>query len=255
MHHGPVISILTPTRNRHTSFLPHAIASARSLQLTCPYEHIIVDDASDDGTYRYLEQMAQIDPRIVVVHHDQQRGVASARNSAAHAAQGTFLVDLDDDDMLTAAGVEQRWHFLCDNPAFWAVHANALKVDEEGRYLIGEDVTNWFCPDRTECARLFFTSAMIPNASTAMYRRRELLDLGAWDDSLTCCEDYDLWLRSIGRYGAPGFISDIVALYRAKRNSLGINSVRSGVHERNQNVVKNRHRHLVAPDEHHAHAE
>ena len=248
----PRISILTPTRNRRDSYLPRAIASVRALRLSVTYEHVIVDDGSNDGTEAYVVAEAEADPRLVFVSHPTRRGVAAARNSAGRQARGEFLVDLDDDDLLTADGVERRYAYLLAHPEFWATHANALKIDEDDRYLIGEDVANYFCADRRCCARLFFTSRMIPNASTAMYRRRALLDLGGWDESLSCCEDYDLWLRSLDRYGPPGFVDSIVALYRKKDRGLGIDSVRSGVHARNQERVRQRFAHLLAsPDDPH----
>jgi hypothetical protein len=147
---------------------------------------------------------------------------------------------------VTERGVEQRFRYLTAHPMRWAVHANALKIDESGRYLVGQDVVNHACDDRATCARLFYTSAMIPNASTAMYRRDALVDLGGWDESLSCCEDYDLWLRSLDRYGPPGFLDAVVALYRVKEHSLGIDSVRSGAHARNQRIVQRRYAHLIA---------
>jgi glycosyltransferase involved in cell wall biosynthesis len=249
MHDAPPISILTPTRNRCGNYLPQAIASVRALRLSVPYEHVIVDDGSDDDTAAYLAAEAAVDPRIVPVIHSNRRGVAAARNSAAWRARGVFLIDLDDDDLLTADGVERRYQYLLARPEFWAAHANALKIDEAGHYLIGEDVTNFFCADRGRCAQLFYTSAMIPNASTAIYRRAALLDLGGWDESLSCCEDYDLWLRSLDRYGPPGFVDAIVALYRKKERGLGIDSVRSGAHAQNQECVQQRHAHLIAPSD------
>ncbi len=168
------------------------------------------------------------------------RGVAATRNTAAGLARGRFLVDLDDDDLLLSDGVERRYRYLLGHPQFWAVHANALKIDEAGRYLPGEDVRNFYCDDPEECRRLFLTSRMIPNASTAAYRREALLALGGWDESLSCCEDYDLWLRSLARDGPPGFVDAPVALYRVKERSLGIDSVRSGAHARNQAAVQAR---------------
>ncbi len=243
----PIISILTPTRNRAASFLPQAIASVRALRLTCPYEHVIADDASDDDTAAYLAAEAARDERIRPLRHVAPLGVAAARNSAARAARGIFLVDLDDDDLLLADGVERRYRYLLAHPDYWAVHANALKIDEDGRYLLGEDVGNFLCTDLHACARHFYDSTMIPNASTAMYRRDALLALGGWDEALSCCEDYDLWLRSLARYGPPGFLDTPVALWRKKARSLGIDSVVSGAHERNQRTVRARWAHLVAP--------
>jgi glycosyltransferase involved in cell wall biosynthesis len=245
MTEPPLISILTPTRNRRDSFLPLAVASVRALRLACPYEHVIVDDGSDDATAAYLAEQAATDPRLTWVRHAAPRGVAAARNSAAEHARGEFLVDLDDDDLLTAHGVEARYRYLLRHPEFWAVHANALKIDADGRYLIGEDVLNFFCADLRRCAELFYASAMIPNASTAMYRRAALRELGGWDESLGCCEDYDLWLRSLARFGPPGFVDAVVALYRKKEQGLGLASIRSGAHARNQRLLKQRHAHLL----------
>ncbi len=241
----PVISILTPTHNRSTSFLPQAIASVRALRLSVRFEHVIVDDGSTDGTAAYLAQEAARDSRIRWTRHKTARGVAAARNSAARLARGAFVVDLDDDDLLLSDGVELRYRFLLEHPAFWAVHGNALKIDEQSRYLIGQDVRNFFCADLRTCARLFFTSEMIPNASTAMYRREALLALGGWDETLSCCEDYDLWLRSLSQYGPPGFVEVPVALYRLKEHGLGIDSVRSGAHARNQARVQRRYAPLL----------
>jgi glycosyltransferase involved in cell wall biosynthesis len=241
----PTISILTTTRNRAETFLPQAIASVAALRLNCEYEHVIVDDASDDGTAEYLAALAAADPRIRPVYHHRPRGVAAARNSAARASRGAFLADLDDDDLLLADGIEHRYRYLLAHPEYWAVHANALKIDEEGHYLIGEDSPNFLCTDPFICARHFYESTMIPNASTAMYRREALLALGGWDEALSCCEDYDLWLRSLERYGPPGFLDEPVALWRRKQRSLGIDSICSGAHKRNQALLKARWAHLV----------
>jgi glycosyltransferase involved in cell wall biosynthesis len=249
MSDAPAISILTPTHNRRATYLPLAIASVRALRLSVPYEHVIVDDGSADGTSTYLAAEAAADAHIRFLRHERARGVAAARNSAAGAARGEFLVDLDDDDLLTADGVEHRHRYLLAQPARWAVHGNALSIDAGGRYLIGGDVRNFLCDDPERCSELFLTSAMIPNASTAMYRREALLALGGWDESLSCCEDYDLWLRSLHAYGPPGFVDAIVALYRRKESGLGIDSVRSGAHARNQVTVQQRFQALRSASE------
>src|SRR5579885_3332482 len=245
MSDAPTISILTPTHNRCATYLPLAIASVRALRLSVPYEPVIVDDGSADGTGAYLAGEAAADTHIRFLRHERARGVAAARNSAAGAARGDFLADLDDDDLLTADGVEHRYRYLLAQPSRWAVHGNALSIDADGRYLIGGDVRNFLCDDLERCTELFLTSAMIPNASTAMYRREALLALGGWDESLSCCEDYDLWLRSLRAYGPPGFVEVPVALYRLKEHGLGIDSVRSGAHARNQARVQRRYAPLL----------
>src|SRR5689334_8684912 len=129
MNDAPLISILTPTHNRCATYLPQAIASVRALRLTAPYEHVVVDDGSEDGTSAYLAEEAVADARLRPLRHARSRGVAAARNTAAQAARGAFLVDLDDDDLLTADGVEHRLQYLQAYPERWAVHGNALSID------------------------------------------------------------------------------------------------------------------------------
>src|SRR5579883_3677401 len=82
----PVVSILTPTRDRAATYLPQAVASVRALRLSVPYEHVIVDDGSCDGTAAYLAAAAAADPRLTIVRHPSPRGVAAARTSALKAA-------------------------------------------------------------------------------------------------------------------------------------------------------------------------
>ena len=82
----PVISILTPTHNRSTSFLPQAIASVRALRLSVRFEHVIVDDGSTDGTAAYLAQEAARDSRIRWTRHTTARGVAAYAAVPAQAS-------------------------------------------------------------------------------------------------------------------------------------------------------------------------
>lgn len=244
---APLISILTHTRNRGGTYLPRAIASVRALQLSCRYEHIVVDDASDDGTQDYLACQARQDAHLRPLFHPVRRGAAAARNSAMLAAQGTFLVVLDDDDILLAHGVEHRLQYLRTHPTYWAVHANALTIDDQDRYQIGEDMQHYLCADTERCAELFFTGALLPHPSTAMYRRQLLHELGGWDESLSCCEEYDLWLRSLDRFGPPGFLDEPVALQRKDDHAHGIDGLRSDHHAQNQRRVQQRWLHLLAP--------
>ena len=79
MSDQPAISILTPTHNRRATYLPQAIASVRALRLSVPFEHVIVDDGSQDGTSAYLADEAAADSRIRTTRHERPRGVAAAR--------------------------------------------------------------------------------------------------------------------------------------------------------------------------------
>ena len=61
-------------------------------------ELIIVDDGSRDNTWAVIEAFAARDPRVVTVHHNQNRGAYAARNAALEHAGGDFVTVNDADD-------------------------------------------------------------------------------------------------------------------------------------------------------------
>ena len=64
-------------------------------------EVLLVDDASADDSLVIAEQFAAHDPRIVVLSHDRNRGLGSARNTGVAHATGSHVLFLDSDDLLS----------------------------------------------------------------------------------------------------------------------------------------------------------
>lgn len=81
---------------------------------------IVVDDASADDTAAVAERYAQIDPRIVVVRHDENRGVGGAMVSGfRHAleAGADVIVKIDGDGQMPLWLVPQFVQPLIDGTA------------------------------------------------------------------------------------------------------------------------------------------
>lgn len=91
---GPEVSVITPTYNR-AAILPHAIRSV--LYQDMPnFEHIIVDDGSDDDTPAVVRLFAS--ERRLRYLRTPNRGQPSALNLGLHAARGPLVAFLDSDD-------------------------------------------------------------------------------------------------------------------------------------------------------------
>ena len=60
-------------------------------------EIILVDDGSPDNSGKIIDELAQTDNRIVVIHKENG-GVSSARNAGIEASKGKFLMFVDGDD-------------------------------------------------------------------------------------------------------------------------------------------------------------
>jgi len=89
----PDITVVIPTHDR-PRLLPRAIKSALT-QTFARIEVLVVDDASTSPV-----RIDTADPRVRVIHLEQQAGVSAARNVGLRLARGSWVVFLDDDDEL-----------------------------------------------------------------------------------------------------------------------------------------------------------
>jgi len=103
MSDAPLISVIVPTYN-HEKFLHKCIDSILA-QTYSNLEIILVDDGSTDGSGKICDQYAQKDPRVKVVHQ-QNQGISAARNAGIAAAKGEHIAFVDSDDWVDATFVE-----------------------------------------------------------------------------------------------------------------------------------------------------
>ncbi len=99
------VTILVAVYNAE-QYLPKCLDSLlqqtlRDIQIVC------IDDASTDGSLQLLHQYAARDPRIEVLHLDQNHGQAYARNRGLATARGRYTCFLDADDWYSADAIEQ----------------------------------------------------------------------------------------------------------------------------------------------------
>ena len=62
-----------------------------------PFELIVVDNGSSDGTREYLERLVDLDGRVRVIRNDENRGFVRAVNQGLADARGETLVLLNND--------------------------------------------------------------------------------------------------------------------------------------------------------------
>jgi len=92
------ISIVTPTFNRVDS-IKQNIKSIMSQQVPI-YEHIIVDNCSEDGTEEYIRDYRKSASWNVVYIREHDTGIYNAMNKGVAAASGDWIHILNSDDYL-----------------------------------------------------------------------------------------------------------------------------------------------------------
>lgn len=101
------LSIIMPCYNVEPT-LERALRSVLSQKVDFPYEILIVDDASTDGTLKLAEKWKEKYPQIKILCNKENKGNAYSFYTALCASQGDYFCVLDGDDYYTICDKLQR---------------------------------------------------------------------------------------------------------------------------------------------------
>lgn len=94
----PGLSVVVPIYNERENVAPLHEALTHALQLLGrPYEIVLVDDGSRDGTRDVLRELAAADPHLRLVMFRRNYGQTAAMAAGFRAARGRTIVSMDGD--------------------------------------------------------------------------------------------------------------------------------------------------------------
>ncbi|MCH5327160.1 MAG: glycosyltransferase [Duncaniella sp.] len=140
----PKVSVIIPVYNK----VDRLLLCLESVigQTYTDFEIIAVDDGSTDGSGEILDQVAQREKRLIVIHKPNG-GVSSARNKGIELSSGDYLCFVDADDtvkpeflhnLISAAEPEDDVIIeSASESKIWRFKDIGVYVDTEGRYLSG----------------------------------------------------------------------------------------------------------------------
>ncbi len=182
--HTPLVSVYI-TNHNYAPYVEQAIQSVLRQTLR-DFELIVIDDGSTDDSRAILERYAGHDRVVVIFQHNQ--GLTVTNNIALRAARGKYVIRLDADDYLDENALQLLAGALERDPALGLVFPDYYLVDADGVVL--EHVR------RHDFSEVTLLDQPAHGACT-MIRRDLLLQLGGYDESFSCHDGYDLWIRLI----------------------------------------------------------
>lgn len=180
-----------------------------------PREVIVVDDGSTDDTEARLRPYRE----ELIYIRQENRGVAAATNVAVHRASGDFVAILNADDRYEP----QRLAALRD----LAVVRPDLDILVTDAYLeIDGKIIGRFC-ERTPFAVTQQNVAIFERCFVAWpaIRRKALISVGGFDESLVMGEDWECWIRLLHVGSRAGLVAEPLMRYRIGEQSLTANRV------------------------------
>jgi GT2 family glycosyltransferase len=204
---NPDVSVVIATRNR-CDLLSEAIQAVR-VQAGVTFEMIVVDDASEDGTWEYLSTRSDVRSFRQETRAERSR----ARNLGLSHARGRYVMFLDDDDLLKPRALVTLAGALDKHPEAiasagarldWFVHEKWVRRDSHPRFARKRDMFD---------ALVFGWSAI---SGQNLYRTDAVRKVGGYDNDISYTEDRDLWLK-ISRLGPVVLRPEAVMTYRIPR--------------------------------------
>lgn len=196
------ITIVISTYNRAEQ-LPRAVKSVLN-QTFSNFELIIVDNASTDKTQEVIQGFN--DPRIRTIRHESNKGGSAARNTGIKLARGEYIALLDDDDEWFPEKLKKQVQKIEGCPATVGLVYSGSEIYDENKKKV-EQVNH--PAYRGQVYQRLLLSTIIGSVSSALIRKKCFDQAGLFDEELTSCQDWDMWLR-IARYYEFDFVPDVL---------------------------------------------
>ncbi len=208
---APTFSVVIPVY-QGAHIVSQAIESVLD-QTVAPCEILVCDDGSTDDLAAAL---APYTGKITLLHQEH-KGVGAARNLALAHARGDFLTGCDADDLLLPRCIEAMGELAMSRPDLdILVPTPYVELDGVFLGLAQEEKKPPFPVDDLRMGVLKDT--IIPIGSGV--RRQRLLDIGGFDESLRCAEDYDVWMRLVFSGSRAGVLREPLWTWRLSKGSL-----------------------------------
>jgi glycosyltransferase involved in cell wall biosynthesis len=216
----PTIDVVIPLFNGEK----YIIAALRSVenQTLPPTRIIIVDDGSTD---RSAELISSYQCRITIqCIHQENRGLSAARNRGIEHCDSDYIAFLDADDewlpqklakqleVFRSAAQENLGIVYCDYCTL-DEQTSVTEPAKRGPELRGEIFQ-----------RLLGGNLISGSGSSVLIKRECFTTAGLFDEELTACEDWDMWLRIAASY-AFDYVSEPLVKIRKHSGNMQKNKL------------------------------
>jgi len=213
---APRVSAIIPTYN-YARYVAAAVESVLSQSFE-DLEIVVVDDGSTDDTSDTLRPLGT---RILYISQ-AHRGLAAARNLGIRVSRGRYVAFLDSDDLWLPDKVSMQVARLDAEPAVGLVYTEAALFNDESRTETPHGFWSEH-PSGKILSRLLRRN-VVPSP-TPMVRRELFAQVGPFDESLSACEDWDMWIR-IARVSEFAYVDRMLAKYRVHSANMSLDQER-----------------------------
>lgn len=208
-----LVSIITPTFNS-ANFITECIKSIQA-QTHTNWELLITDDCSNDNTVEVINSFRKEDNRIKLFRLNENSGAGIARNNSIKLASGRFIAFCDSDDRWLPNKLEVQLEYLLNHNAGFTYSSYYIQNEEQNQIgkINGPKQISY-----REILRNNYIGCL-----TAIYDTKAMGKMFMPD--IRKRQDWVLWIRIIKKLGVVQGISEPLAIYTVRKDSISRNKL------------------------------
>lgn len=186
------VSILMCVYNSNIELFKEVIKSIES-QTYKNFEVVIVNDGSTNiDLVQYLE-LLRVRDRFKIHNNIKNLGLIESLNLGIELCEGEYIARFDDDDISYENRLKEQVIFLDNNKNISVLSSHEDIMDDNMdittvRKFPQNDQVNVYMPYRCPVSH-----------SLVMFRKKDVIDVGKYDNEYKGCEDYALWMKMINK--------------------------------------------------------
>ena len=203
----PLISVYIVNFN-YQKYLKQSILSVLS-QTYKNFELIIIDDGSNDNSKKIIDEFKH--PKIIKKIYNKNIGLNRSNNIALKNANGSYIIRLDADDYFKKNALKTFVDHIKRNIKSSLIYPDYYIVDEYGIKLSRVK--------REHFVKKVKMLDLPAHGACTMFKTSVLKKIGGYDESFSCQDGYDIWLKIINNYQISN-INNPLFFYRQHSLSL-----------------------------------
>lgn len=202
------ISVIITTKNRK-GFLKEAINSFLNQTLK-PFEIIVVDDNSNDGTAEMLANDYSNSVKHVI---NTRGGLSAGRNIGFENATGDFIKIFDDDDVLSSNSLEVQYNELKKSGKQFIYSPYIKALYDNGWKPTDALMHHYPLPSKMSVQKFMIKGGIFVLPSCLF--TKEIIDkTGPYNETVTTYEDWDYLWRLAKNEPHPAHSNKTLMIYR-----------------------------------------
>lgn len=149
------------------------------------FELIVVDDCSSDGTEAYFNEVFVNNDKLIYIRHEDNKGLAAARNTAILSGTGKYFTFCDDDDLWDINYLSEFVKVADEYDDNWCFSCGAKKDN-------GEIYLNQFFDGKLS---YYISRGFTPPVAGQFYNLNRLKEIGGYNENIKSGVDHDLWIK------------------------------------------------------------